>query len=308
MSSLADIEQRSLPNLSPLQGRLLVLLAGLVFSFGGLLFRATETATAWEYLVFRGLGMFSATGIVFVIRNRGRLAEVRARFQAIHVFIGVLLAGMNALFIISLEFTSVAFVLFLQPLSTIVAAYFSWALARERMSVASMIAAAVTLVGVSVMVSGTLFDDLRPASLIALGIPLMFGFYATVVRGSAEIDPSVPAITAGLTLVVVSSTVAVLAGGLDISGRDAAISFVAGSFLLGFPLAVFNVAQRVVPSTETTLLLMVEVILAPVWVWIFVDEDPAPTTIVGGLIILVAVVWLTTQRTPRLGGSFSSRG
>ena len=314
MSSTA-LAQRALPNLSHLQGTLLVLLTGVMFSFGGLFFRSTETATAWEYLVFRGLGMLSVTSVIFWVQNRHRLHEVRSRFLPIHVFIGVLLAAMNALFIVSLEFVSVAFVLFLQPAAPIAAAYFSWMLLREPMSRAAMTAAGIAILGVSVMVSGSLLDDFSPAGLIALGIPVMFGYYTTVVRSAAQIDPSVPAITAGITLILVCGTVATVDGGLSISLRDALISFVAGSILLGLPLAVFNTAQRVVPSTETTLLLMVEVILAPVWVWIFVDEQPTMLTLIGGGIILFAVVQLTLRRAKRGGPftnprrqSFSSRG
>jgi drug/metabolite transporter (DMT)-like permease len=308
MSTGTSLQERSVPNLTHLQGSLLVLLSGVLFSFGGLFFRSTSTATAWEYLIFRGLGMLSITTVIFFVQNRHRLRVVRSRFQPVHVFIGILLAGMNILFIVALEFASVAFVLFLQPAAPIAAAYFSWVLAREPMSRAAMVAAAIAIVGVTVMVSGSLLDDFSLAGLIALGIPLMLGYYTTVVRSSTHIDPSVPLITAGATLLVVCSSVALLAGGIDISSRDAAVSFVAGSLLLGAPLAVFNTAQRVVPPTETTLLLLIEVILAPVWVWVFVAEEPEALTLVGGSIILAAVIWLTSQRSPRMGRSFSSRG
>ena len=315
MSEPILARERAEPNLTHLQGSLLVLFCGVLFSFGGLFFRSTSTATAWEYLVFRGLGMLSVTAVIFWVQNRHRLGEVRSRFQPIHMFIGLLLAGMNMLFIVSLEFATVAFVLFLQPATPIAAAWFSRVLNGEPMTRDARIAAALVIVGVTIMVSGNVFDDFRPMALIALGIPVMLGYYTTIVRGADRIDPSVPAITAGATLVVVCLVVSTAAGGLDISVGDAAISFIARSALLGFPVAVFNTAQRVVPSTETTLLLMVEVILAPLWVWLFVAERPENLTLLGGSVILAAVIWLTMRRAQRGGPftnparrSFSSRG
>jgi len=83
--------------------------------------------------------------------------------------------------------------------------------------------------------------------------------------------------------------------------RDAAIGTFAGSVLLAVPLAAFNIAQRVVPAPESSLLILTEVVLAPLWVWIFVGEQASPTTLLGGAIILMAVVWVTITRIPKKG-------
>ena len=109
-------------------------------------------------------------------------------------------------------------------------------------------------------------------------------------------------------MLIAGLVVSVALGGISIAVEDALVGFFAGSVLLGVPLVFFNTAQRVVPSAETSLLLLVEVVLAPLWVWLFVSEQPAPTTLVGGSIILAAVVWLTIVRIPRKGRTFTSRG
>ena len=300
--------QPSTAELSHRQGAALVLFAGVVFSFGGLAFRSTSTASAWEYLTMRGLGMLAITLVVFVVQNRHRLVEVRSRFAPIHMFIGVLLAAMNALFIVSREHTTVAFVLFMQPASPIAAAYFTWLFTKERVSRNVVVSTIVTIIGVTIMVSGSILQDLSLAGLITLAIPVMFGFYTTVVRTSDKIDPSVPLITAGVVLVMAGVIFVLIDGGYTISQGDALIGLFAGSLLLGLPLAVFNRAQRVVSSPEATLLLMIEVLLAPVWVWLFADESVEVTTLIGGAFILGAVVWLTVRRGPRPGRVFSSRG
>jgi drug/metabolite transporter (DMT)-like permease len=281
-----------------LQGSLLVLTVGLIVSFNGLLFRWAEDATPWEYLFFRGIGvtMIALPAMVFAIRRSGGATP---RTKPIHVFAGIMLGVVNALFIVALDLTTVAFVLFTQTLSPVVAAYASWLLVRERVTRNTAIATAISVLGVLVMVAGTITSGLSALSLVALALPLIFGVYATLIRTADEIEPTVPVSIAGLTLIVLSTIVVSVQGGFEAPTQDALIGLLAGSLFLGVPLVMFNYAQRVVPSSETTLLLMTEVVLAPLWVWLFVDEQPEATTLVGGAIILAAVAWLTVSSRPR---------
>lgn len=290
------LEGRSLPNITAVQGAVIILLTGAVFSFGGLAFRLTDDITSWQYLIFRGVGAFGVAAIVLAFRFRGRASELTNSIEPSHIVAGVLVGTISAVFIIALEFTTVAFILFLQTLAPITGAYFSWILLRERVSRAVMIATAVSIVGVLVMVSGTVTDGVRPVALIALAIPIIFGLYATLIRRATQIDPLVPIAIGGCVLIVCGLVAVLGFGSFDVSLRDAAIGTFAGGGLLAAPLAIFNIAARIVPSSEAALLLMSEVVLAPLWVWIFVDETPEPTTLLGGVIIFAAVFSLILWR------------
>lgn len=288
-------EQRS--SLSVLQGSLLVLLTGVAFSFGGLAFRETDDITPWEYVVFRGLGAAVVAITLVGWRHRRRLVDELRQVEPVHVFAGALIGTTSCVFIVSLDNASVAFVLFCQAAAPIAAAYFSWLLMRERVSPRAMVATAGVLVGVAVMVSGSLSDTtIQPLGYIAFLIPLLFGLYATLVRGAARIDTTIPVVVSGTTMVLFGTFVTLASGGFEASGRDAAIGLFAGSVLLGIPLAVFNIGQRVVPAPETSLLLMSEVVLAPLWVWWFIDEQPSTATLVGGGVIVAVIAWFTMTR------------
>ena len=284
---------------SHLQGSLLVLGVGIAVSFGALAFRYASdrgSADAWEYLFFRGVGMVLATVLVLLVRHRRQVFAELADSRLSHLGIGVVLGFISCAFIIALEVTTVAFVLLLQTFAPIAAAYFSWVLMSERVSRQTLVATAASIVGISIMFSGAFSSDLKPAAFVAVFIPIGFGLYATLVRSADRINPAVPLLTAGVTLVVTGLLAVMISGGFSIDITDALIGVFAGSFLLGFPMAVFNVAQRVVPAPETALILMTEVVLAPIWAWLFVDEVPATTTLAGGGIVLAAVVWLTLSR------------
>lgn len=282
--------------MSVLAGSVLVLALGVVFSFGGLAFRLTDDVNSWQYVIFRGLGAFLVTGVILAGRYRNRLPALRSSIEPNHLAAGVLLGTISAVFIFALERASVAFVLFLQTLAPITAAYFSWLLLRERVSRAVLIATAVSAAGVLVMFSATLTDRIDALGLVAIFIPIIFGLYATLIRQANQIDAQVPVVVAGVTLVVIGCAGSALTVGFDVSMHDALIGMFAGSVLLGLPAALLNLATRVVPAPEVALLLMSEVILAPVWVWLFVDEEPAATTLIGGGIILAAVMGLLLWR------------
>jgi len=301
-------EQRELPPLSHARGSAIVLLTGVFFSFGGLAFRSVEIGS-WEYLFFRGLGMGAVAATVLLVRYRGRRRDLTDKLAPSHLAAGVLLGGMNMLFIVSLVFASVAFVLILQTLAPLTAALFSWIIMRERPAPSVLIATAVSMIGVFVMVGGSIADDLSPWGFLAVLIPFGFGLYATLIRSTVRIDAMVPLLVGAVVLLTVGSILVLARGGFETTLSDAVIGIFAGSVLLALPLAAFNVAQRVVPAPETSLLIMSEVVLAPLWVWLFVGETASASTLIGGVIITAAVVWVTLTRIPRRGRrTITSRG
>lgn len=288
-------------NLTRAQGSILVVLSGAILSFGGLAFRLTDDVDPWEYLVARGAGLIGAMVVLFAWRaSRNATPGIREVFgsvRPIHVAIGLVLCSTNVLFIVLLDVTTVAFVLFTQSLGPLAAAWFSWWLYREGVSVRTLVATGVSVLGVLVMVAGTLTEDVNPWALLALALPTLFGLYAALYRGADDVSPFFPIMVTGACLILGGFAVVMVSGGFDLSVRDAAIGFFAGSVLLAVPLVGVNSALRVVPAPMAALLIMTEVVLAPVWVWIFVDERPPPTTLVGGAVILAAVVWLAAAQS-----------
>ena len=72
--------------------------------------------------------------------------------------------------------------------------------------------------------------------------------------------------------------------------RDLALCVVMGVVQIGIGMTLFTIGSRHVPATELTLLALTEVALAPLWVWLALDEVPTALTLVGGAIVLAAIV------------------
>ena len=95
---------------------------------------------------------------------------------------------------------------------------------------------------------------------------------------------------AGIFAIVISATICLANDySLMLSTNDASIAVAMGVFQVGVGLAIYTVGSKVVPAAELALLSMTEVLLGPVWVWIFLGETASVYTLMGGVILLLAI-------------------
>ena len=72
--------------------------------------------------------------------------------------------------------------------------------------------------------------------------------------------------------------------------NDMGIAFSMGVFQVGAGLVLYTLGSKTVPATELTLLSLAEVLLGPFWVWLFLGETITKFTLIGGCILLLAIV------------------
>ena len=275
------------------QGAAMVAGAGVIFSFTAIAYRAVDDATDWQFLAYRGGSTALAMLALVVLRRRSRPVQLRQATPRT-VLAGLVLAAASMVYILALSHTSAATATFLLAAAPIFAAIFGWVLLRERVQRRTVIAIGVTMIGVAVMVGTGLDAGSGIGVLLAALIPIFIGLYNVLLRGEGEVDPVLPALVAGTTLCVVSATLALVESSLSVSWRDAALATVAGGMALGIGLPLFNLGHRSVAAARVSLLLMTEVVLAPLWVWIWPGETPRVGTLVGGAIVMASVVWLVS--------------
>lgn len=276
------------------QGALMVAGAGVIFSFTAIAYRAVDSATDWQFLAYRGGSTTLAMLALVALRRRSRPVQLRGTTPRT-VLAGLTLAVTSMLYILALGRTSAATTLFLLAAAPIFAAVFGWILLRERVRRPTVIAIGATMVGVAAMVGTGLDAGSGVGVLLAALIPVTIGLYNVLLRAEGHVDPVVPALIAGAFLALGSAVVALGGPGLAISWHDAGLATITGGFALGLGLPLFNLGHRSVAAAKVSLLLMTEVVLAPLWVWIWPGETPRVGTLVGGAIVLGAVVWLVAR-------------
>jgi drug/metabolite transporter (DMT)-like permease len=279
------------PRGSYLRGALLVLAAGTLWSFTGTLMRFAPHLDAWQFVFFRCVGIAAAH---LVFSGRLRRASLVPRLVALGLPGAVAIVGLTfaALgFIFALKTTSVANALFFASCSPLLSALLGALLLRERLTATMIGAIALGSVGLLVMVAGEINAGNLLGNAGAMLSALGFSVAGLCMRWrkGQDFDPAIFgfAVFCGLL-----TSVIILANGGSLlpPPLETLAAFANGFIFMGLGFALFVRGAPDLPAAGQTVLAQTETIFGPIWVWLLFAETPLPTTLLGGGIILAAVM------------------
>jgi DME family drug/metabolite transporter len=284
------------------RGVVMVMAAGALWSLGGLMVRSMGEAGAWQILFVRSAAVALTVLAVLLWRyGGGCLREIR-RAGWLAVLAGALLGAGFCGFILALMHTTVANAVLMLSASPLLTAVLGWLLLGEAVRRATWLAMAVALIGVAVMVGGGIVAGAWFGNLMALMATAGFSGFAVALRRGRGGDMLPAVLWAGLLSALVA---ALMAPGLSMTLRDVALSAFMGAGLITGGMMLFTAGSRTVPSAELALLALTEVVLGPLWVWLAYAEVPHVLTLLGGALVLAAVVGRalsgTRRKTPPFG-------
>ncbi len=284
------------------KGVFLVLTAGVFWSIAGLAVRLIEFATEWTILFHRSLTLSAFLLTYIVVFRRGKVAHTFKSGGWLAVVAGSVLGLAFCSWIFALTHTTVANALFLLSTSAFIAAILGWWLLKERVPHSTWWFILIATAGVGVMVFegvqlGTLFGSVM-GLLAATG----FAMFAVLLRWGRNTDLIPAVFWAGFCALAVSgSMILITRGTFDIVLNDWLMCATMGIFQVGIGLIIFVNGSKYLPAAEITLLSLTEVVLGPIWVWLVVREMPGQLTLIGGAIVLAAIVGQALRTMRRTG-------
>lgn len=273
------------------RGRALVLLATVFWSIGGPLVRFIESADAWQILFYRSASLLVFLMIYLALTEGWRLPQLFREAGWPAVLAGLCIGSTFSVYVLAITQTTVANVLFLLSCSPILGAVLGQFLLGEAVRRTTWIAMAIALVGVAVMVGDGLAGGGALGDLLGLAAALGFALYSVVLRWRRNAD-MLPSVCYGGLFGTAFATFFCLAGGLSfvLTPADLAYSLLLGTLNLGVGLVLYTRGARLLPVAEGTLLSLLEVVLGPLLTWLLVAEVPSTATLIGGAILLPAVL------------------
>lgn len=261
-----------------------MVLAPLLWSSAGVVTRHIERAPALEQVFWRSLFAFAFVGLVLLFTRRNPL---RAGWPGI--FSGAMWAIMFTAFVVALSLTSTANTLVTMSVSPLLTVLFARAALSDPVPLRTWVAAAVAGVGILWMFSSSMDDAGHVAGmLVASAVPVAAALNVVVLRASAAKVDLIPAVMLGGGL---SCLLALpFAVPFSASPKDVFLLAMLGIFQLGLPCMLLVVASRALLAPELALLGLLEVVLGPLWAWLGAGEVPARTTLVGGAVVLAALI------------------
>jgi drug/metabolite transporter (DMT)-like permease len=272
------------------RGIFLVLLGSLCSSWIGLGVRMMESATAWQLLVYRSIGLVVFLLVVISLRNRGRISQA-FRDAGPASWVGGL--GLAAAFsggIVAMDYASVANAMFLLAGAPFLAAIMGMVVLKEPVRPATWIAIASAMAGIFIMVgAGVSFGSIW-GNLAGLCGAVGLAVFITALRWGHMSDMLPLNVIAGLFGLALACAVCFLSGdGIAVSANDLFVALSMGAFQLGLALVFITLGSRSVPAAELSLLTMAEIVLAPLWVFLVFGETAGTLTLIGGGLVLCAI-------------------
>ena len=268
-------------------GPILIFMGALSLSFGGLIVKSFDSATLWQILFWRSL-FFSLTVLAFLI-----ISYKRKTFQAFYesglpgFFGGIILSFGFCGYVFAMYSTTVANTNFIISLQILFLAIFGYFFLKEKISVITLTSIVLAISGVFLMVGNSLSPGELSGNLAAFTMPITFAVLIMIVRKFPTVDMVPAQFVAGISSCLIGF---LLSNKLMISPHDIFLGFLAGFFQVGFGFIFITIGARSTPSAMVGVIMLSESVLGPIWAFLFVSERPSMFGLIGGSIILFAVL------------------
>ena len=205
---------------------------------------------------------------------------------------GYIMVPINALgmaaYMVALHWTTVADVMIVYTTLPFVVALVGWVWMRERVKMRTMFASAIALSGVTFMVGGSYQSGTVKGDLAAFGMVVSFAALVILSRRYPKLSMPAHSVLSALLCAAIAYPMADFS---MVTLKDALLLLILGSITIGVANVMYMRGVALIPPAEAGLIGLLDTIIAPLWVfWIF-NERPADGALIGGCIVLAAVVY-----------------
>ena len=213
------------------------------------------------------------------------------------VIAGLFLSLSFVAYIVAMSKTSVANVVFIISTQTIFLAIFGYLFLREKINFKGFVAITLAFVGIVVMIGDSINHGTLFGNIVAFAIPINFTILVMIIRKFPKLD-MVPAIF--YSGIFSGMYGLFLSNNLYFSANDVLMGFLLGVPQLAFGFICVTIGTKTTPAVTVGLLMLLETIFAPIWVWIFLNETPPLSVFIGGAIIIFAVILKSFDKFKKL--------
>ena len=273
--------------INKIPGPILIFMGACCLSFGGLIVKSFEGSTLWQILFWRSL-FFSLTVLLFLV-----FTYKKKLFKAFYdsglpgLLGGIFLSFGFCGYVFAMYNTTVANANFIISTQILFLAVFGYLFLKEKISSITLASIILAITGVLLMVGNGLSPGEMSGNLAAFSMPITFAVLITIVRKFPTVDMVPAQFIAGVSSCIIGF---LLSEKLMVSSHDIMLGFTAGFFQVGFGFIFITIGARNTPSAIIGIIMLSESILGPMWAFLLAGERPSFFTLVGGVIILSAVL------------------
>ena len=272
------------------RGMALVFFAGVLWSTVGLGVRFIEDAQAWQILFFRSISLSLFLAVIISLKRQENPFTLASRMGMNGVLGALALVAAYAGGIYSIQATSVGNAMLLFASAPFMTAILGQVVLGEKVRRQTWFAIVVAIIGIVIMVADKFGGAAIYGNLAAIASAFGFAVFTITLRRGKTTDMMPVVFLSGLFGMVIMAVICFLTSlSFAVPLNDIGIAMSMGVFQVGAGLVLYTIGSRTVPAAELTLLSLAEVVLGPFWVWLFLGEILTINTIIGGMVLLVAI-------------------
>lgn len=270
------------------QAVVLVILGGALLSLLGLADRAKDAATGPQIVFYRAIGQAVFFSLVFFVSRKLPIKEEFKNLTWRGWMAAVFMALSGTFLVMSFQYTKVANAIFIISLTPLIAAVMAWLFIKEAINRQTLIAMAIALIGVAVIFGSSLSGE----GLFGVGLALVMTiFYAAVIVTMRTIPQANVVLLCALTGVLLLPMMIPFMESFVLTRKDLILCLGLGVVQVGLGTLCVMTGAKYVPAAQVSILALIEIVLSPIWVWLYANEVPAMTTLIGGTIVVVGVIY-----------------
>ena len=268
-------------------GYILLLFGGFCLSWGGFIIRSFEEASIWQILFLRSFFFLLALIAFLFVTYKKNTFNIIKESGLPGLLGGFVLSFSFVAFVVAMSNTTVANVVFIISTQTMFLAIFGYFYLKEKVSLIGLISILLAMSGIIIMVGDSISGGSFFGNIVALAIPINFAILVMIIRKNTKVD-MVPAIFySGIFSLIYGFF---LAESFEFTKHDLWMGFLLGVPQLAVSFICITIGSRTVESATVGILMLMETLCAPLWVWLFLNEIPPISVFIGGTVIISAII------------------
>ena len=268
-------------------GYILLLFGGFCLSWGGFIIRSFEEASIWQILFLRSFFFLLALIAFLFVTYKKNTFNIIKESGLPGLLGGFVLSFSFVAFVVAMSNTTVANVVFIISTQTMFLAIFGYFYLKEKVSLIGLISILLAMSGIIIMVGDSISGGSLLGNIVALAIPINFAILVMIIRKNTKVD-MVPAIFySGIFSLIYGFF---LAESFEFTKHDLWMGFLLGVPQLAVSFICITIGSRTVESATVGILMLMETLCAPLWVWLFLNEIPPISVFIGGAVIISAII------------------
>jgi len=258
----------------------------LIMSFESLFIKLT-TISPFTFSFYLGIFMFISMFLVLITKQRDIIREITKTSFYIFLLCSVLMGSANIFFIWAIKSTTAANVVLIIGTGALFTSFFSYLFYKERIRMNVLIASFFMILGLFIIFNDKVGLGNLKGNLLALLCTMTFSLSFVLMSKYTRINRVALTGMTGITLAIIAYFVS---DTILIDLYNLSLVAVMGLVITSFSRVLIFNGTKFINASEVSLLMIIETVMGPIWVWMVLNEVPSSYTFIGGSIILLTLI------------------